>query len=81
MLLVFLVSISGFIFTPLSLVFAWLAFVPLTYEIKIIHTLAEFPWASISVEKINAWWIFIYYLIIAGGIYYFKKRICKIIEK
>ena len=86
MLLVFLVSISGFIFAPLSLLLAWLAFVPLTYEIKIIHTLAEFPWASISVEKINTWWIFIYYLIITGAIFYFRKRnnnniVCKIIEK
>ena len=85
MLLVFLVSISGFIFAPLSLVLAWLAFVPLAYEIKIIHILAEFPWASVSVEKISVWWVFIYYLIIMGGLYYFRKRnndnvVCKTIE-
>jgi competence protein ComEC len=73
MLLVFLVSISGFIFTPFSLVLAWIAFVPLIYEIKIIHILAEFPWASISVEKVSGWWIFIYYLIVAGGIIMLKK--------
>lgn len=85
MLLVFLVSISGFIFAPLSLVLAWLAFVPLVYEIKIIHTLAEFPWASISIEKVSAGWIVVYYLALGGGMFYFRKRdnnniVCKTIE-
>jgi len=74
MLLVFLVSISGFIFAPLSLVFAWITFLPLTYEIKMIHMLAEFPWASVSVEKVGAEWIMVYYLVIGAGVYYFRKR-------
>jgi len=74
MLLVFLVSISGFIFAPLSLVFAWIAFLPLTYEIKMIHVLAGFPWASISVEKIGAEWIMVYYLVISAGVYCLRKR-------
>lgn len=74
MLLVFLVSISGFIFAPLSLVLAWIAFLPLTYEIKMIHTLAQFPWASISVEKVGVGWIMVYYLFISGVMYYFRKR-------
>jgi competence protein ComEC len=74
MLLVFLVSISSFLFSGLSLVFAWLAFVPLTYELKLIHILAQFPWASVSVEKVGAGWIVGYYFLLGAGIYFLKKR-------
>ena len=81
MLLVFLASICGFIFYGVSLVFAWLAFVPLLYEIKIVQILAGLPWASIKIEKINIWWFIIYYCSLLGGIYYLKKRTCKITEK
>jgi len=73
MLLVFLVSLSGFVFYGLSLFLAWLAFVPLVYEIKTIHLLAEFPWASIGVEEMNAWWVFGYYIVLAMMIFYFKR--------
>jgi competence protein ComEC len=74
MLLVFLVSLSGFILSSFSLVLAWLAFVPLTYEIRMIHLLAQFPWASVSVEKISTWWVAVYYLALVVGIYFIKKR-------
>lgn len=74
MLLVFLVSLFGFIFYGISLVFAWLAFIPLLYEIKIVQILAGLPWASISVEKIGAEWVVVYYLVIGAGVYYFRKR-------
>jgi competence protein ComEC len=73
MLLVFLVSIGGFIFAPLSLVLAWLAFLPLTYEIKMIHFLAQFSWASISIEKVSPGIVFWYYALLALGIFYLKR--------
>lgn len=73
MMLVFLVSVTGFIFAPLSLVLAWLAFVPLTYEIKLIHILAEFPWASVSVNNFSAWWVVVYYIVLGAGIIYLQK--------
>ena len=79
MLLVFLVGIFGFIFSPLSVVFAWLSFLLLFYEIKLIHILAQFPWASIEIEKISVWWIFLYYCILILGIYFLKKRECGVI--
>ena len=81
MLLVFLVSLSGFIFAPLSLVLAWLAFLALTYEIKLIHILAAFPWASVSIEKVSAWWIVVYYIIIISVVIFFRKTRCSEIEK
>jgi competence protein ComEC len=74
MLLVFLAALSGFVFAPLSMVLAWLAFVPLTYEIKIIHILSQFPWASIEMKKFGVWWIIIYYSILAGGICLLGKK-------
>jgi len=74
MLLVFLVTLFGFVWGPLSLIFAWLAFVLLAYEIKLIHLLAQFPWASVSIEKISVWWIVFYYIILTGIILLIKKR-------
>lgn len=74
MLLVFLVTLFGFVWGPLSLIFAWLAFVLLAYEIKLIHLLAQFPWASVSIEKISVWWILFYYIILTGIIFLIKKR-------
>lgn len=84
MLLVFFVCVFGFIFAPLSLVFSWLAFLLLFYEIKLIHVLAEFPWASVSIEKVNAWWVFLYYCILILGVYILKRcedKLCETIEK
>ncbi len=74
MLLVFLVIVVGFIFTPLSIVIAWFAFLLLFYEIKLIHILAQFPWASVSIENSSYWWIVIYYCILMTVIYFLKKR-------
>jgi competence protein ComEC len=74
MLLVFLVCVFGFIFYPLSVLFAWFSFLLLYYEIKMVHLLAEFPWASVSVEKVNPWWVFLYYCILILGVYVLKKR-------
>ena len=80
MLLVFLVVVFGFIFWPLSLVFGWLAYFTLVYEIKLIHTLAIFPFSSLQVERISQWWILLYYCILIMLIYFVKKRECEIIE-
>jgi competence protein ComEC len=74
MLLVFLVCVFGFIFGPLSLVFGWLAFLLLYYEIGLIHILAQFPWASMQVEKVLPWWIFLYYAALAMFIIWIKKK-------
>ncbi len=80
MLLVFLVMVFGFVWTPLSMIFAWLAFVLLAYEIKLIHILSQFPWASVSVEKVSVWWIAIYYIILIRIIFWIKSREQKIIN-
>ncbi|GBE16896.1 comEC family competence protein [bacterium BMS3Abin15] len=74
MLLVFLTAISGFVFGPLSLVFAWLAFLPLKYEVWIINTLADLSWASKSVENFHWLWVMIWYLALATIIFVIRKR-------
>lgn len=74
MLLVFLTAVSGFIFHPLSLAFAWLSYLPLKYEIEIVNMLANFEWASKEVENFGWPWIIIWYLILFSGIVFLKRR-------
>ena len=60
MLLGFLGALGGLIFLPLGQVFGWIAWLFLSYEIKIIELLAKIPIAAISFK----WnWL-------GGGIYY-----------
>ena len=73
MLLVFFVAMAGFILTPLSIVLAWICYLPLYYELWLIHTLAQFPWASISIEKVEMWWMVIYYMILILVIIWLRK--------
>jgi len=74
MLLVFLVCVFGFLFPPLSLVFSWLVFLLLFYEIKLIHILADFRWASVGIEKVSEWWIVYYYCILMVAMYLIKRH-------
>jgi len=74
MLLVFLTAISGFIFYPLSLAFAWLAYLPLKYEIEIVNTLASFNWANKEVENFGWQWTVVWYLVLFASIYFFNRR-------
>jgi len=60
MLLGFLGALGGLIFLPLGQIFGWLAWLFLTYEIKIIELLARLPLAAISFKW--SW--------LGGGIYY-----------
>ena len=77
MLLVFLATIAGFIFRPVSLVFAWLAYVLLFYEIKLIHTLAIFPWASLQIEKVSVLFVAFYYIVLFSLIVWVEKLYLK----
>lgn len=78
MLLVFLTAIFGFIFPPLSFVFSWMSYIFLHYEIWIIDVMAQFPWASVEIEKVSVWFVIIYYIILVLSIYlsgkYSNKR-------
>ncbi len=47
MVLGFAAGILGFIWLPLGIVIGWIVWVPLTYLIVVVHTLAKIPGASI----------------------------------
>lgn len=57
-------------------ILAWLAWVPLTYFVKIIELSARLPWISFSVNKISFLWAVGYYVIL--GIIVFKIKKFKI---
>lgn len=73
MLLVFLVSLLGIAFEPLGQIISWMAYLPLHYEIKVIHYLSSLSWASVEVGKFSGWWILGYYLILSVIAYYINK--------
>lgn len=83
MLLVFLTALVALIFAPLSMIFAWLSYVALHYEIIIIKTLSQISWASVEVNNFSVSFVLIYYIILTVALVWlnkFKTR-CKVTEK
>jgi len=74
MLLVFLTAVSGFIFYPLSLAFAWLAYLPLKYEIEIVNALANLSWANKEVENFGWRQAVVWYLVLFLIIFFLKEK-------
>ncbi len=75
MLLVFLTASIGLISNLFSLPFAWLAYLPLKYEVWVVKTLGELPWASKTVENFGWQWFFLWYLALCLIIYMLKKKL------
>lgn len=75
MLLVFLTAAAGLISGLPSLPFAWLAYLPLKYEVWIIETLGGLSWASKTVENFRWQWFFLWYLALGLAIYLLKKKL------
>jgi competence protein ComEC len=73
MLLVFLTALAGFVWQPISLVLAWLTFMPLKYMIETVNFLANLSWSSVEVKNFSAGWLIIWYIILFSGIYLIKK--------
>ncbi len=74
MLLVFLAAVAGLIFTPLSLSFAWLAYLPLKYEVWVVDTLGRLEWASKTITEFNWHWIILWYLLLSGIVVLLKRK-------
>lgn len=74
MLLGFLALALDFIFSPLAMVFSWLAFLPLKYETLIINFLAGLQWASVEIKNFTWFGVLVLYLMLAGCIIIFRKR-------
>ena len=61
MLFVFVSSVSGFFLPPLSIACGWIAYLLLQYELWVIHSFAEFSWASFPISNFGP---------LAGALYY-----------
>lgn len=73
MLLVFLITASGLISTSLSLPLAWLAYLPLKYEIWIINTLAGISWSNMEIKNFGWQGIVLWYAILFALTFLLKK--------
>lgn len=74
MLFVALTLIFGLILYPLAIVFGWISYFLLKYEIGIIDYLADFKWASFEINNFTALGVFIWYLILTAGVYWLNKK-------
>ncbi|MFZ5982600.1 MAG: ComEC/Rec2 family competence protein [Patescibacteria group bacterium] len=72
MLLGFFMLVFSFIFSPLAILFSWLAFLPLRYEIAVIEFLSGFGLASVS-WKFPSFGVVIWYLAL-GTLFFIMKR-------
>ncbi|KKP68362.1 MAG: internalization-related competence protein ComEC/Rec2 protein [Candidatus Moranbacteria bacterium GW2011_GWE1_35_17] len=75
MLFAFLATILSFIFYPLALVFGWLAYALLKYEIGTIVFLAKLKFSSLNVDDFNYWGVIIWYVALFGLVYFINKKI------
>lgn len=75
MLLVFLTAAAGLISELLSLPFAWLAYLPLKYEVWMIKTLGELPWSSKTMENFGWQRFLLWYLALGLAIFLLKKKL------
>ena len=73
MLLVFLVSVSGFFAPYASFLFAWIAYLPLRYETWVIRSLGNISWASIGLEKMSGQFLVIYYILLMAIVFKLKN--------
>jgi len=62
----------GWLIMPLARIFAWLAWLPLTYLVKIINWFGRFSALALRVGELNIVWIASYYLIL--GLWVLKRR-------
>lgn len=65
MLVVFLTGAIGFISSPVSQFFGWIAHVLLSYELHMVEWFAKVPFASVSLPIFSGWWVVGFYVIFA----------------
>lgn len=77
MLFVFLTAVLNFIFYPVALIFGWLAYVLLRYEIEVISFLAQLKFSSLGVDNFGYGDMIAWYIILIGGVYLINKKIVR----
>lgn len=66
MLFGFLAGLAGLIWLPLAIPFAAVAWLLLTYIIKVVEWTAQVPLASVQYENFSVWLLILYYLVLIG---------------
>ncbi len=64
----------GLIALPAAQVIGWLAWIPLSYLLLVVNTLAAVPAAYIEITSLNPMAIAGYYLALAFGLWYYHRR-------
>ena len=75
MLLVFGVILVGFIFQPLALVFAYVAYIPLYLSVECIKLLSNLPFASFHIEGVGSGLVCLYYCLVGLLLHTYKKHV------
>lgn len=73
MLVGFLTGFSSLIWTKLAVPFAGISWILLTYIIKVVETLSQIPYSSLSV-RFNWIWFVGYYLILGAVLYFYHSK-------
>jgi len=74
MLLGFLMLFLEMIFHPLAIVFSWLAYLPLRYEVEVINFLGNLKYSAITINNFSWIWVAVWYILLGVGIYFFRKH-------
>ena len=74
MLFGFLTGVVGFISTLFAMPFAFIAYILLRYELKVVEIFSALPFASISAPAIPFAIVFIIYCVYAVVIYFFSQK-------
>jgi competence protein ComEC len=73
MLIGFFAIAVSFTFQPLAVLFSWLAYLPLRYEILVINYFANLKFSAFSAGL--SWQeMLVWYIILISAIYYFRKK-------
>ena len=67
-------SIAGLIAEPVATLVALPAYILLSYIIEVAKFFASLPFASVAVSAFSAWWMFLAYALMFGGLVFIKKR-------
>ncbi|MEK7555979.1 MAG: ComEC/Rec2 family competence protein [Patescibacteria group bacterium] len=74
MLFGFLTGVVGFVSTTLSVPFAAVSYLFLTYELQVVEFFSSLPFASVSVSYFPLWLLVILYILISAIIFRFYKN-------
>jgi competence protein ComEC len=70
----FLPAVAQFLFSPLAQVLAWLAYLPLQYEIAVVSILGNLKYAALNVQNFPWWGAAAWYLLLALFIIKIRKQ-------